>query len=437
MKRNIFTDISLARDIVSRLDVTKDKRIIDLGCGDGVFLEAAVEHLLTRHGCEASASLEDVATRVTGIEIDPESVQRTIDKFNRKFSEPSRGWDVRCEDALRFDHEGKYDLVIGNPPWVGYRDLDDDIKSFARSEFEVAEGPFNLYQLFIERGVKLLKTDGQLALVVPQLLQIGPASSLVREFLFTYGHWTITPLPESSFVPKAGIKPALLLFTKGTTLRLDQPSCPLPSDTLGEFANISSCVPSGADSIFIVDRETEEEWDIEAHRLKPIIRGRDVARGEHTPQRKIVWPYRLEASQRWQLDDLTDSPNTLRYLTAHRNRLQSRPRFAGYMERNPSQWYRLIDPNRHIPNQELRIVIPSIFRQPAFEIITNSDTVIHNSCFQLTPRDGQKATLMKLIRMAEFWTLLMKNSRKLESDYCQTSVSELRKLQLTALSDLL
>ena len=437
MKRNIFTDISLARDIVSRLNVTKDKRIIDLGCGEGVFLEATVEHLLTRHACNASASLNDVASKVTGIEIDPDSVQRAIANLNRKFSQPSTGWDVRCKDALRIDQGGKYDLVIGNPPWVGYRDLDEDTKTFARSEFEVAKGSFNLYQLFIELGVNLLKPDGQLAFVVPQLLNIGPASSGVRDFLSAHGKWAITPLSESSFMPKAGIKPALLSFTKGAALQLEQIVCSLPSTTLGEFASVSSCVPTGADGIFIVNRDTEEKWDIEPHRLKPIIRGRDLSGGEPKPVRNIIWPYRLGDSQRWELDGLTDSPNALKYLTAHRNQLRSRRRFAGYMERNPTQWYRLIDANRHIPNQRFRVAIPSIFRKPVFEIIVNADTVIHNSCFQLTPREGQKDALVNLMGMSEFWTLLMTNSRKLESDYCQTSVSELRNLPLTTLVDLL
>jgi len=104
------------------------------------------------------------------------------------------------------DHDGApldapgFDAIIGNPPWEMVRgDTGDDEARGARRDSAAlltrfvrqsgvykacVEGHANQYQLFVERGVSLLKRGGRLGLVLPWGLATDHGSAALRRLLF-------------------------------------------------------------------------------------------------------------------------------------------------------------------------------------------------------------------------------------------------------------
>ncbi len=437
MKRDINTKPSLASQIVSELGITCSARVIDLGCGNGVFMRAVIERMLQSAHC--AGIMDDIAHRVIGIEVSAELASKAICELTATFGEPARGWNVYCRDALYFEENQTFDFVVGNPPWVRVHDLDQRTKSRFRSQFELAHGAFNLCYLFIEKSVRLLRPGGVLALVVPQTIEVAPASARLRRFLTREGDWSVTPLYRSDFVPEAQIRPVLLTLRKySEPMAINSVST--ERLTLGSLARITTGVPTGMDKLFIVNHKTVQQWELEPSSLKKVVRGRDVVRAmrnayEDASQSDIIWPYVSNSSNTWCLHDMSDAPNVLRYLVTQKGLLSSRPRLVDYIKRHPDEWYRFIDPNRHSPVQEFRIVMPQIFKRPAFLVLTDPDVVIHNSCFQLVPKIGCRDTLLRVLNDRDFWELLKRRSRRIANDFRQTTASELGQVPLESLAE--
>ena len=52
-----------------------------------------------------------------------------------------------------------FDIVIGNPPYIRVQRMNENEKKYLIEKFDSAIGRFDLYLLFIERSIKLLKNQ--------------------------------------------------------------------------------------------------------------------------------------------------------------------------------------------------------------------------------------------------------------------------------------
>jgi len=63
--------------------------------------------------------------------------------------------------------EGGFDIIIGNPPYVRIQTLPKDQVAFFSKNFASATGNYDIYTLFVERGLQLLKPGGILGFILP------------------------------------------------------------------------------------------------------------------------------------------------------------------------------------------------------------------------------------------------------------------------------
>ena len=434
MKRNIYTRQEAALAVVSGLQfdvpVQQSLRILDLGCGDGVFLEATGHVLRTRYPARFH-HVQSLATALTGVEVDPCAARGAEIRLSRRFGRPAEGWDIRISDALWLDEAQKYHVIVGNPPWVRLHHLDTATRAQARSDFKSARGSFDLAYLFVEKAVRLLAPGGQLAFIVPRGIGCQPAAAPLRHLLTLSGSWEIKPLTGECFAPPADVDAATLTFRKHPETRTVRSSPRKPSLVLGDLATITTGVATGGDSVFLVDLETVREWKMERAALRPAIRGRDIVPGQvpmSDATMHVIWPYREERG-RWVLGDLSGCPNVAAYLEEHRKVLTGRPRLSAAIERQPRTWYRLIDPGR-IHRLGTRMIVADIFRAPAFVVADDPSVVAMNTCFEIAPKLGCTATVLEALQSAGFWETLRADCRRLRNGYRRTSVRELRSTAL-------
>ena len=59
----------------------------------------------------------------------------------------------------------EYDYVVGNPPYVNIKNIPDRSQEVYRELYDSAYGRFDLYVLFIERGLDLLNENGELGYI--------------------------------------------------------------------------------------------------------------------------------------------------------------------------------------------------------------------------------------------------------------------------------
>ena len=94
-------------------------------------------------------------------------------------------WRIEFPEIL--DNDGNFegfDLIIGNPPYKLLRDINEELKKlYEERKYNVFKGMSNVYCLFYEQGMRLLKNNGILAYITSnKWLKIGYGESL-RKYL--------------------------------------------------------------------------------------------------------------------------------------------------------------------------------------------------------------------------------------------------------------
>ena len=123
--------------------------------------------------------------------------------------------DVSYRDSLAQDHThdaGTYSLVLANPPFAGSLDYESTAKDLQQI---VKTKKTEL--LFLALFLRLLKTGGRAAVIVPDGVLFGSSKAhkdLRRMLVEDHKLDAVVKLPSGVFRPYAGVSTAILFFTK-------------------------------------------------------------------------------------------------------------------------------------------------------------------------------------------------------------------------------
>lgn len=114
--------------------------VFDPAAGDGAFLRAA-------------APLTDVPP--TGVELDPQAAREA---------------GVPCDDFFRASRSPRYDVVVGNPPFIRYQRFTGKARAraMARKAGLELNGEVSAWAPFVAVAASLLRPGGRLAMVIPR-----------------------------------------------------------------------------------------------------------------------------------------------------------------------------------------------------------------------------------------------------------------------------
>ncbi len=160
--------------------------VIDPACGGGAFLAPVALRMLKRSTKNSPTEiLDDISARLRGIELDPfaawitqvileASLLSICVASNKRFPQV-----ITVGDALHHDDIGKFDLVIGNPPYGRVKLSETMREKYARSLY----GHSNLYGLFTDLALRLVKSDGVIAYLTPTSFLGGQYFKSLRKLL--------------------------------------------------------------------------------------------------------------------------------------------------------------------------------------------------------------------------------------------------------------
>ena len=237
--------------------------ILDPGCGTGVFLDGIIRWC-SSHNIELP--------RLIGVDSDPARVEFCRERFAEHHQVEIREADFLLAATDRCDY------VIGNPPYVSITGLSPVERIAYRKRYVTAQGRFDLYLLFFERALSLLKPGGRLVYITPEkFLYVNTAAALrdllrdshVEELHFlneaTFGDLVTYPLVSTITKERPhGETQVRLRDDTSRTVSLPSDSTSwLPvvlgaerdsaSLTLEDICLRISCgVATGADSVFVV-----------------------------------------------------------------------------------------------------------------------------------------------------------------------------------------
>ncbi|MDL0089742.1 HsdM family class I SAM-dependent methyltransferase [Campylobacter gastrosuis] len=202
LKKNEKTDLENLKAYKAFLLSLK---ILDPACGSGAFLNQALEFLIKEHKWLSVqfAKFQDLfASEYTserileqnlyGIDINADAVEiaklslwlrtavkgRTLINLNKNI--------IAANSLLEFPFDFKFDVIIGNPPYVRVQGLkanyENESELYERN-FKSATGKYDIYVLFMELSMRILSQNGKVGFILPHKFLISEFGVGIREIL--------------------------------------------------------------------------------------------------------------------------------------------------------------------------------------------------------------------------------------------------------------
>ncbi|MFA5556104.1 MAG: N-6 DNA methylase [Flavobacteriaceae bacterium] len=184
-----FTPKVVANFMIEMASISKSSKILEPSCGEGIFLD-----LLKQKGFND----------LTAYEIDQELAQ----EFDC----------VKYESFVSAKIDEKFDLIIGNPPYIRWKNLEDELKQ------ELSNNPiWNKYfnslcdylYIFILKSIELLNDNGQLIFICPEYWMNTTHSFSLRNYMVQNGYFEeIYHFNETPIFDKVTVSIVIFKFVK-------------------------------------------------------------------------------------------------------------------------------------------------------------------------------------------------------------------------------
>jgi adenine-specific DNA-methyltransferase len=198
LRGGYYTPLALAQYLVQWGIREDTERILEPSCGDGNFVLAILKHLTHAAGPTPS---------ITAIELIPDELnkaQTRTAQFGKNAPEIEWVNQDFFEAYSYLKQNGRFNLIVGNPPFIRFQYFDDDSRNLAFSHLRHAGYKptklANAWAAFVQLSIELLQEGGRLAMVVPaELLQVKYAHELRERLASQFEHIVIVGFKKLVF----------------------------------------------------------------------------------------------------------------------------------------------------------------------------------------------------------------------------------------------
>jgi hypothetical protein len=268
-------------------------------------------------------------------------------------------FDFPQEFPSVFDRENPgFDVIIGNPPYVRVQALNQWAKSevdLLKTRFSSAtKGNYDLYVVFVERGLELLRPTGTAGFILPhkfmhleygeplrgalskgqnvsRIVHFGaaqifpkattytcllflskqPVRHLELERVASLAEWTTDGTAERNEIPWSVLGPKEWSVTTGLEATLMARLRQLPNTLEGFSEKIFQGLATSADPVFVVEtisvgessvkafsKSLQAEVQLEPGLLRPLLKGAEITRYKRPKSAlSVIFPYRVEGGK--------------------------------------------------------------------------------------------------------------------------------------------
>ena len=419
----VYTPKIIVNQMVRMLPTLKNIKICDPACGNGQFLVKIAEKIYRRiqlcSNKESIKSYYSTLENLTGFDIDESALEECQARLNALACENGNTkfqWNLKRNDAINqqsWNKEiGKFDSVIGNPPYVRIQHLETERRmKIEQGNWNMMTGCADLYILFFEMGLKLLKSEGNLIFITPNSWMKTQSGKTLRKCL-AENHEINSIMDFANFqvFPNVTTYTAITNVTKngknkdeiighrcqiyGNSLKKtrininlnDENWTPLTSDEsnfvtklrerrlpLSKIADIHVGIQTQADDIFILDRDNDK-IEIEQEILKRVYNASLAINGTRKINQYIIYPYYKDGKLIPERVLKSEFPLAYKYLRKNRNRLLNRDKGSS----NTKKWYGYGREVSIISGLGVKILTSGMNRKPNFHLCKDEDSLFYS-----------------------------------------------------------
>ncbi|CQR52553.1 Eco57I restriction-modification methylase domain-containing protein [Paenibacillus riograndensis] len=176
-KCQIFTPEINVKELLDAANYTNNlygKKVIENACGDGNILKEIVKRYIKdclKNMINIIEIKKGLEHDIYGTEIDKVHFAKCLENLDgiaEFYGIYDVKWNIFNQDFLKMNLRDTFDFVIGNPPYITYRDLDEETRTFLKEHFRSCRyGKFDYCYAFIEASLTCLNSTGKLAYLIP------------------------------------------------------------------------------------------------------------------------------------------------------------------------------------------------------------------------------------------------------------------------------
>lgn len=485
----VYTRAEVVEFMLDLCGYTEDKplyskRILEPSFGEGEFLFAIVERLLTSWRASSSpCAVEDLCGAIRAVELHEKSFETTRASLQALLSNSGiegkhtelllDSWLV-LGDFLLQPFETEFDFVIGNPPYVRQELIPAALLSEYRRRFVTMYDRADLYVPFIEKSLSLLGKQGvQVFICADRWMKNrygGPLRKMVAQHFHLRAYVDMVDTP--AFSSEVTAYPAITVICRepqGCTRIAKRPE--ISRSALSSLANTLSAaqlaendnqvrelhrVTNGAepwllesfDQMALIQRLESQfplieqvgckigigvatgadrafiglmsELDVEADRKLPLVTTKDLSSGE------VVWRGQgiiNPFTDEGALVNLKHYPRLRKYLEDRRDVIAAR-----YCARkSPANWYRTID--RITPSfaRQPKLLIPDI-KGEAHVVYEAGELYPHHNLYHITSDEWDLKALQAVMLSSIARLFVATYSTKMRGGFLRFQAQYLRRI---------
>lgn len=442
----VFTRRWVVELILDLAGYTSDRDLagmvaVEPSCGSGAFLVPMTERLI--ESCrQHDRKLTDIGTALRAFDLLPANVELAQKAVAKALVDEgvddaaARSLSTRCvlaADFLLTKHDVEADFVLGNPPYIRLEDVPARRSAAYRRACPTMRGRSDIFVGFIERGLRMLRTDGVLGFIVADRWMHNQYGADLRRFVTDgYSIDTVLSMHDvDAFEAHVSAYPAITVIRSGpqrasivanasksfdevaaatfskwvrsrstdrSTKAVSATKLPrwfdsdtswpsgnpenlaLLADLENRFAPLEDAstgtkvgigVATGNDAVYL----TDDPDLVERERLLPILTTRDTVTGV------AEWSgtYLVNPWEDGQLVSLSDYPRLARYLESWNGEVKGRH----VAQKNPDRWYRTIDRVDPTLLARPKLVIPDL-KAHIHPVLDRGETYPHHSFYVIT-----------------------------------------------------
>jgi predicted type IV restriction endonuclease len=351
---------------------------------------------------------------------------------------------------------GGFDAVIGNPPYVRIQTMKEwaprEVEFYKQRYVSASKGSYDLYVVFVEKGLSLLNEKGRLGYILPHKFFNAQYGQPLRQLIaggrhlsevVHFGHqqvfagaatytcllfldkggseqfrflrvddlagWRSTGRASEGLIPAAAVSGADWSFSVGPVAPLLQKLAAMPVK-LGDVAErMAQGIRTSANEVYVLDlvaekgdlitahsKQLDREILLERDAVSLFLQGREIKPYRIVPSGKVVIiPYRVDGEHARLIPEpemRASFPHTFAYLLANRGHLESRER--GRMR--VSEWYAYVYPKNIDVMAARKILVPDIADRAAFALDAEGEYAF-TSGYGITLKPGVAESLEYLL----------------------------------------
>lgn len=354
----VFTPPQIAKWMVSLIPNKTPLHILEPSCGNGAILD----FIPAKHF-------------VTGIDINKSHIAACKKKFSHNH------WAFIQNDFIKVLPSQKYDVVIGNPPYVRIQNMQPSMVTKMQKEYpDFIYGNTNLYAYFLVKCLDMLKDNGKLIFLIPNSLFYNKSLQRIKQYILEK-RWLeyLIDFHEHQIFEGVSTYTCILVLTKnakrtfytlenGVTHAKQKVYYKTPKKIMSNRSFVPRIgIMTLCDDVFIIKDFTfinnnntiqfikhGKSYQIEADACM------DILKVSKNAIYKIIYPY-LNINKRVEIDleFLQKYPQCARYLQEYKHVLHQRDN--GNTSRYPA-WYAYGRTQSLTPHDGKRLFLPTVVK---------------------------------------------------------------------------